>query len=279
MKKLLAKCSVHILCSMLMLGSGLNAEAAEQTIKNGIYIGPVDVSGMTATEAEQAVETYVDSLKAVDITLQAANGGEVQVTAQDLGITWTNKEIIEEAAQMGQQGNVIVRYKMMKDLQHDNIRYDLEFAYDVNAINDILTNQCVSFDTKAVDSGLTRENGAFVVKGGQNGYQLDVEHSIDAVNDYLVEEWDYTNSTIPLIVNEEAPKGNAQELAQVQDILGTFTTSFSSSGKARSANVTNGCNLINGITLYPGEEFSTLEAITPFYRSKWIPHGSILPEW
>ena len=264
MKKLLAKCSVLIISGMLMLGSGLTANAAEQTIKHGIYIGPVEVGGMTAPEAEQAVEAYVDSLKPVNITLQAANGGEVQVTAEDLGITWTNKEIIEEAAQIGQQGNVIVRYKMMKDLHYDNIRYDLEFAYDVNAINDILTNQCVSFDSKAEDAGLTRENGVFVVQGGQSGYHLDVEHSIDAVNDYLVDEWDYTDGTIQLVVNEEAPKGNSQELAQVQDILGTFTTSFSSSGKARSANVTNGCNLINGITLYPGEEFSTLEAITPF---------------
>ena len=27
-------------------------------------------------------------------------------------------------------GNVIVRYKMMKDLQHDNVHLDLEFAFD-----------------------------------------------------------------------------------------------------------------------------------------------------
>jgi len=264
MKKLLIKCGMLLVSSMLMLGSGLNAEAAEKTIRDGIYIGPVEVGGMTTAEAEQAVEEYVQSLSQKSITLEAANEGQVQVTAADLGITWTNKEIVEEAAQMGQQGNVIVRYKMMKDLQHDNVRYDLEFAYDVNAINTILTEQCVGFDSEAVDAGLTREEGAFVVQEGQKGYRLDVEHSIDAVNDYLTQEWDYADTAIQLVVNEEEPKGNGQDLAQVKDVLGSFTTSFSSSGKSRSANVTNGCNLINGITLYPGEEFSTLEAKTPF---------------
>ena len=264
MRRFLTGCGFILLSTVLLFGSGLTVDAAEETIKHGIYIGPVEVGGMTATEAEAAVEEYVEGLSQKTITLEAANEGMVQVTAADLGITWANKEIIEEAAQMGQQGNVIVRYKMMKDLQHDNVRYDLEFAFDVNAINTILTEQCVGFDSDAVDTGLAREEGTFVVHEGQIGYHLDVEQSIDVVNDYLTEEWDYGDTAIQLVIEEELPKGSAQELAQVQDVLGSFTTSFSSSGKARSANVTNGCNLINGITLYPGEEFSTLEAITPF---------------
>lgn len=264
MRKLLSGCGLFLLGTMMLFGSELTVDAAEETIKQGIYIGPVEVGGMTATEAEATVEEYVEGLGQKMITLEAANGGQVQVTAEELGITWSNKEIIQEAAQIGQQGNVIVRYKMMKDLQHDNVRYDLEFSYDVNTINAILTEQCVSFDSEAVDAGLTREEGTFVVKEGQKGYHLDVENSIDVVNDYLTQEWDYEDAAIALVIEEEIPQGSAQELAQVQDVLGSFTTSFSSSGKARSANVTNGCKLINGITLYPGEEFSTLDAITPF---------------
>ena len=45
---------------------------------------------------------------------------------------------------------------------------------------------------------------------------------------------------------------------------GPFTTSYSTSGGARSANVANGCRLLDGITMYPGDEISALEAITPF---------------
>ena len=59
-------------------------------------------------------------------------------------------------------------------------------------------------------------------------------------------------------------RGNKEELAKVKDVLGSYTTSFSSSGKDRSANVTNGCSLINGTTIYPGETFSTYETVSPF---------------
>lgn len=238
----------------------------EYTIRDGIYISGMDVGGMTAQEAEEAVEDYVDSIKPTIITLSTANEGEVQVTAGDLGITWENREIVKEAAGIGQEGNIIVRYKMMKDLQQDNIYYDLEFSFDEDVIRQILEEKCVKYDSEAVNAALSRVDGVFVVEEGQNGYALDVEASTKLVNDYMIQEWEHQPCTIELAVNEVLPQGTSEQLAQVTDVLGTFTTSYSSSGTARSANVANGCKLINGVTLYPGEEFSTLELITPFTK-------------
>ena len=46
--------------------------AAEgEKISQGVYIGDVDVSGMTEEEAKQAVEDSMDETKAVSITLKA----------------------------------------------------------------------------------------------------------------------------------------------------------------------------------------------------------------
>ncbi len=265
MKKRFVKTGITAAACMFLLGMGMTAQAQEEPlIKGGIYIGNVDIGNLTETEAVNAVEAYVEEISKSVITLEAANGGQVQVTAADLGLTWTNPEIIEEAAEIGQQGNVIVRYKIMKDLEHENISYDLELAYDINAINRILTEQCVSFDTRAVDALMTRADGAFQIQEGSSGFILDVETSIDLVHDYLLEEWDHQDCLIALDVNEEKPRGSYEELAAIQDVLGSFTTSFTSSGKARVANVENGCRLINGALLYPGDEFSTLAEITPF---------------
>ena len=91
-----------------------------------------------------------------------------------------------------------------------------------------------------------------------------MESSIDTIYDQLVSEWCEEPYSIALNIDVEQPKGSAEELSKVQDVLGTFTTSFKTSGTARSANVTNACELIDGFTLYPGEEFSTLNEITPF---------------
>lgn len=117
---------------------------------------------------------------------------------------------------------------------------------------------------KPSNVSLKRDGGKFTVVEGQTGYVLDVEKSIDAVYDYLTEEWNHEACSIPLEIVVDEPKGSAEELAQVTDVLGSFTTSYKTSGSSRSANVANGCSLINGTTLYPGEEFSTYKTVSPF---------------
>lgn len=262
-----------LLLSMLLLAAGwgkggLEVRAAsENTIKTGIFADSVELSGMTEEEATQAINDYVESLKSVQVILLAANNREVVTTAGALGITWTNTELVQEALDIGKHGNVIQRYKVMKDLENDSLVYDVVFEFDVTAINNILVNECARYNQDAVNVSLKRENGVFQVVEGQTGYKLDVETSIDTVYDYLTAQWNGEAAQIPLNIAVEEPKGSAEELAQVKDIIGTFTTSFSTSGTSRSANVTNGCSRINGTTLYPGEEFSTYQTVAPFSQA------------
>lgn len=262
-----------VLAGMLMLAAGWNGSrlavsAAEaDTIKTGIFADEIDLSGLTEAEATQAVNDYVDSLKDTQITLLAANNQAVATTAGALGIFWKNTELVCDALEIGTHGNVIQRYKIQKDLEHENQIYEIEFGFDIAAINNILANECAKYDQKAVNASLKRENGAFQVIAGQTGYQLDVEASIDTVYDYLTNAWNKEPASIALNIVVDEPQGKAEDLAQIKDIIGSFTTSFSTSGSSRSANVTNGCNLINGTTLYPGEEFSTYETVSPFSQA------------
>ena len=268
MKKWMKKGTYAILplIALLTLGS-VSRAANEDTIKNGIFAGEVDLSGMTQIQAKTAVEDYIASFSDVEITLLAAEGNQVTVTAGELGISWANPDLVEEAASIGTRGNVIERYKILKDLEYENKIYPIELSFDLQTISDILTQECTQFDVDAVDASLVRENDQFRVVEGRTGYKLDVETSIDRINDRLTEGWDYQPCSIELDIMVEEPKGSAAELSQVRDVLGTFTTSFTTSNGSRSANVENGCSLINGTTLYPGEEFSTYEAVAPFTQA------------
>lgn len=254
-----------VLFTALILAFGMTAQAKEaDTIKTGVYADGIELSGKTAGEAEAAIDAYVEGLQEVGITLQAGGGNEVHITAGDLGLAWENRDLVTEAMELGKRGNVIQRYKILTELEHEGKVFNIDFQFDIEAINNILTNECAKYDQKAVNVSLSRENGQFQIVEGQTGYRLDVESSIDKVKNYLTGEWDHKECTIPLDIVVEEPKGSAEELKAVQDVLGSFTTSYRTSGTSRSANVSNGCNLINGITLYPGEEFSTYEAVSPF---------------
>ena len=128
----------------------------------------------------------------------------------------------------------------------------------------VLENQCASFNQEAVDAGLTRENGQFVVHDGTPGTVIDEAASADKILSVLSDDWKGQNLTIALDMKTEQPRGSAQELAEVKDLLGTFTTSYPNSGEARCTNIANACGFIDGTVVYPGQEFSVLKTITPF---------------
>lgn len=250
----------------LILGPSIVVQAKTQAkIPNGVSIGSVDVSGMTYDEASEAVTSYMNNLSAANITLKGARDEDVvTVTAAELGLTWTNTDVVNSALNIGKEGNVVQRYKQLKDIANGGVSLDLEYAFDDTMITDVFNEQCASFNVEEVDYSLKLENGSFSVIDGTTGYELNQTSSIEALQNYIIQSWDGSDFELALTIDVTEPKGSAEELAKVGDVLGTYSTSYKTSGSSRSGNIANGCKLASGITLYPGEEFSMLENITPF---------------
>lgn len=253
--------------AMFVLWGCMNLQAQaqeEERILAGIYAEDISLEGKTAEEATKVIEEYVAELKNKVITLVALDGNQIQVTPGDFGFFWSNPEIIEEAVEIGQVGNIVKRYKAAKDLQMENKVYDLEFSLDKQLVSNVLTAQCSVYNREALDATLVLDDGGFIIHPGQTGRVVDEAASAELICSFLQDSWDGEDAAIDLVIVEEQPRGTVEELSKVKDVLGTYTTSFRTSNKSRSANVRNGCALISGITLYPGDEFSTYEMVSPF---------------
>lgn len=239
-------------------------QAREGTIEAGIYVDDVDISGMTESEAKEAVEAYVATFGDAQITLHAPEQGGITASAADLGLKWGNREILDEAANFGRDGDILQCYKELRDLEYKNKVYRVDFDFDKSKIRAVIEENAGQYDQEAVNASLHKTEDGFEVTGGQTGRVIDRDGTTESVYEYLTSEWTGGACDLDMQVEIEEPQGRAEDLEKVKDVLGTFTTSFSTSGEARSKNVANGCRLLNGITLYPGEEISTLETITPF---------------
>ncbi|MCR4903640.1 MAG: VanW family protein [Butyrivibrio sp.] len=276
MKKLFVSLAMAGLLFVLMPHLSVKA-ATSKTIADGVSIGSVDVSGMTVAQAQEAVDSYFESIQNSQITFSGSGDNIYTVAASEIGLSWGNRDVAEKAYDIGHAGNIVKRYKNLKDIARDGVEFEIEYTIDDEALNTILTNNCSSFNIEKKDFTLVRENGEFSVVEGQAGSVIDVEASVTRIHEYIQNEWNGADTTIALVVVEDKPQGSEEELLQVKDVLGTFSTSYKSSGSARSANVANGCSLINGTTIYPGEEFSVLETITPFTEENgYFPAGSYL---
>ena len=241
----------------------LAKEKEDPVIHKGIYVDEIDLSGMTVAEAEAEVDAYAGRLEEETLTLEIFDE-QVEVTLGELGLRCTNMDVIEEAAQLGKTGNAIKRYKERKDLEHENKVYNLSWMVDSASVRNFVSTECVKFDSEAKDAALKRVNGSFEIVDGNTGTKLDVEGSVQAILNYIENDWNKENGSVVLPVETDYPRGSEEELSRVKDVLGTFTTSYSTSNGSRSKNISNGAQLINGTVLYPGDTFSTYEVVSPF---------------
>lgn len=264
MKKKVQLLSALMGAIILSVGTGIGVQAAQEdeTINKGVCIGDVEVSGMTAQEAREAVEKKVDALGSNSITLKAADAS-VTATAEDLGMTWENTDVVEEAVGLGKSGNLVKRYMDNKDLEHKKKNFELEFQADQSRVKSFVEEKCAQLNREAKDGSLTRENGYFEVVPGETGLTVNVDQSVRAIQKYMESEWTGESGSIELVADTVEPRGTQEELSKVQDVLGTATTYYGSTA-ARNQNVEVGAEKLNGHVIYPGESFSVTQAVIPF---------------
>lgn len=255
------------LCLFIISGLILDIEvnaAPGSAIESGVFADDINLSGLSSEDAMVAINSKVDGRRDAVVTLTDGADYSMSFSAADIDYAWSNKEIVPQAATLGKSGNIIKRYKALKDLSKENQVYELEYTINDQALLDIINSCAESYNQDAVNATMKREDGAFSITEGYIGREIDCVTTLNEIKEFIINDWDGEDVMLSFAVSEVAPKGLAQDLAMVGDILGEFTTSYTTSGASRSANIANACSLINGTTLFPGDEFSTLALITPF---------------
>ena len=239
-------------------------EEDNRVIPEGITIEGISVGGMTVSEADAVVADYFSKYDDVSFTL-SANDQTISATGADLCIGAKNSDVTAKAATYGTYGNFAERFKANKDLEEGRGKdFALSIGVDKEELIYFLNQASSQVNDEASDDYLTRENGEFVFHEGTSGVVVQIEESASIIEDYIENEWDGNVATISLATEIKEPRGSKEELAEITDLLGSFDTDYSSSSAARKNNVANGVGFINGTILYPGDEFSVLNTITPF---------------
>ncbi len=261
--KILVGIGVFIFCIVLSASSVLFAkEKKSETISEGIQIAEVNVSGMNYDQALAEVNNYITTLSSLNFNLHIGEN-TVTVLASDLGFNCNAEDAVNRAVNLGKSGNVVKRYKERKKLEVNGSVIDLTYQFTDEALKSVLEEKCKAFDVAAVDASLKKTASGFEVTDGSNGIELDVEASLTAIKDFISKGWDAKHLDIDLVTKVTEARSAGADLDKVKDLLGSATTSYSSSGSARSGNVERGANLINGTLLYPGEEFSAYAVVSP----------------
>ena len=154
-KRIVTGLLLSMMAGILFTGTTSYAKTASDEIAMGVYVEEVNVSGMKKEEAKAAVEEYLAGKAEEKITL-CVGDEELNVSRETLGVAWNNEDVIDEALCLGKSGNLIKRYKALKDLEFDNKVYDLEYTADSEKIQTVVAEKCTKFNQKAINVGLKK---------------------------------------------------------------------------------------------------------------------------
>lgn len=252
-------------CCAVGVGAGSSSYIWAAGLPAGLKVGGQDLGGLTREEADQKIEEYVNSIQNQTITLKVGEQA-FETSSEELGFHWSNRDAVEEMVAQLTEGNLLKRYMANMDLQQEGAEISIETAVDSEKVAAFVNEKCTDLSGAAKNATITRENGQFVVTPSEKGVTVDIDATVQAINEAVADGLDEPLE-VEAVVTESDPAITTEMLASIQDVLGTCTTDFSSSGSARVKNLQVGSSKINGKVLMPGETLSGYECMQPFTKA------------
>src|SRR5690606_13844390 len=126
-----------------------------------IFIDEVNVSGMTKEEAAKAVEEFVETLRQKEVAITV--GDQVAATTLGkLGYTYELNDVIEQAYAIGRSGNLIKRYKEIKDIEQGTKVFTINFKLDDSKLENFISKEVGAFNVAPENASVSRKNGKMI---------------------------------------------------------------------------------------------------------------------
>ena len=241
-------------------------------IQHNIYIGEIDVSGMSAKEAESALHEKVAEYGALAVTIKVGEAS-TETTLQQLGFSMSNLEdAVEKAVDYGKTGSVWKRFRQIHKLKKEAEVINDKFQIDAAQMTAFIDEYVQPLELRAQNATIQSSGNGFEITDEVSGTMVNTEESIEALNTFLNKEWSYEAIEFEMKQSVEEPKIKRSDLEVIQDELGSFYTDAGSG--TRLKNIQRAAELLNGIVLMPGEELSVEKATTPYTIENGYVEGS-----
>ncbi|HHT97679.1 MAG TPA: hypothetical protein GXZ90_07280 [Clostridiales bacterium] len=234
----------------------------DDAIAYGLFIDNINIGGMNKEEANVAIDEYVSNLRSKNISF-IVDDKIIDIKFEDINYNVETNNFVELAMEVGKEGNLIKRYKDLKDVELENIFYQLSFKYDYEKLTNIIEEQTKEFNIAPVNASVARQNGNFVYTEHKNGRKVMVDETADILKD-AISNWKQEDISVNVLVVDDMPEYTREFVEKCNQILGTYKTQYASSSSNRAGNLANGAKLVNNTVLYPGDIFSAYEYLTPF---------------
>lgn len=252
----------------LLLQKSVSKYPKDKICKN-IYIGAIDVSGLTKEKALQKMEKHLEESKAAKVTMKVDKKA-AEASLENFGVSYKDIEkTVKTACDYGKKGSLWKRYWALRKLSKEKLVLKENYILDKKAAAKTINKEAVPLANHAVNASMTKTADGFNITSAKKGETVDIDKSIASVKKKLNQGWDYKDFAVKMTLKEEKPTVRKKDLETITDKLGSFSTD--AGGGERWQNLKTGVEKINGTILAPGQEVSVHDMTAPYDKE----HGYV----
>lgn len=267
------------ICVLLVLGITTlilrhTADAVEKDkVCQNVYIGTMNVSGMTASEVRETLNIQIEKDKETEVTVKVGRK-TAKTTLKECGLQYKDREkLIKKALNYGKEGSLWKRYWTIRKLSKEKMVLAADLVLDAKETKAVLKKEAVPLADHAVDAVISKSGNEFKIKKSKKGKTVDIKASAKKIQDFINGEWNHQAFAVKAVLVVENPEVTGTDLKTIQDELGSFSTD--AGGGERWQNLKTGVEKLNGTVLMPGEELSVHDATAPYDEENgYVPAGS-----
>lgn len=255
---------VLLLASLIFLtrkpAEKVAAEIDDGTFYEGISVNGINLFGKTLAEGQELVSASAEEkLSAANITLSFKDKTWT-IDAADIGAKTDIEEMLRSAMAIGRDGSAVQNVSVRSKVKEEGQNFETSVTVDEAALRTKLQSIAAEIDmepTEPIAEYHPDSEEPLTYKEGNEGLKLNVEAALADCLSHIKEN---NSSTLELTVETIPSTTSIEEVKSRTKMIATFTTSFASpaslSKTGRVNNITKGAELINGLILAPGEQFS-----------------------
>lgn len=229
------------------------------TIYNNIYINNIDMGGLTVDKAKDMLATSILKplqTKKIIFTYEDKNW---ELSYENLKANYNIDKIVEEAYNIGRNGELEERYEIVQNLKQEPKKFELEYEFDQTVLAEFVKGVEQEINIEMKNSEMQRVNGKFTGTKEQIGQKLNSEQAVSAASDAIKNQ---KEEKIALVVDKLEPQYTQEFFEKMNNVIGTFSTIINNSAGG-TTNIKIASSRINDKLMYPGDILSYYETLGP----------------
>ena len=234
-------------------------QSADEIAAN-VSIAGIDVSGLSATEAETKLVMQLLTSLPTEVDLVHPNG-TYTISREELGAASLPAEAVREAMRAGRSGGLGARIQTRLRLWRNSRDLSIPVRVDQRRLRQTLEQIAVQIDCEPVDAEVrvTDDEQVETVRG-KVGVTMQIDESEAVLQQALSEP---LRRTVELAVIAQPPSISTEDLQNIEVVLASYSTPFNPGQVGRTHNLRLAIARVNNTVLQPGEEFSLNETVGP----------------